>query len=158
MDIQIRVATSSDLPAMRDLLVESNTMHQLFLSGVLKKLPPDWIFQWCENNLNNSNHTIFVLECGEKVAGMVMLQMVEQAEDPYFHAQRHAYINELVVAEKHRGQGLGKRLMEFVKTWAKEQGAPEIHLNVFDGNQNSVAFYEAMGYQTLKRTMTLDLI
>jgi len=38
-----------------------------------------------------------------------------------------------------------------------EQGATEVRLNVWEFNAGAVAFYEAPGYRTLKRTPVREL-
>lgn len=54
-------------------------------------------------------------------------------------------IDRLWVAEKHRGKGLGARLLEAVEAKGKEQGVVKVELNTF-GFQ-APGFYEKMGYR-----------
>ena len=45
-----------------------------------------------------------------------------------------------------RGQGIGRKLMEFCEERARSGGYPEIVLWVFKENRASIGFYEKLGY------------
>ncbi len=47
--------------------------------------------------------------------------------------------------------------METVHNWAVSKGATAIELMVFEFNQNAIAFYRDLGYDTLSRRMVKPL-
>jgi GNAT superfamily N-acetyltransferase len=57
-----------------------------------------------------------------------------------------AYIDELYIAEEHRGQGIGRRAMEFVETVARELGVNAMHLEVSRDNEAALELYRHIGY------------
>lgn len=48
------------------------------------------------------------------------------------------------VSADHRGNGIGRKLMDCAKTWAKAQGAEKLYISAHSSVE-SQAFYKAMG-------------
>lgn len=48
-----------------------------------------------------------------------------------------------------RGQGLGRRLIEWLLAALRERGVPGVHLEVAADNANGIAFYRHLGFQEL---------
>lgn len=67
----------------------------------------------------------------------------------YVRTERGETVPELVgmwVEPAHRGAGVGRRLVETVDAWAREQGFAEVRLMVAVGNDAALAFYERLGF------------
>ena len=71
--------------------------------------------------------------------------MHEIRDDGIIVGRRELYIDDLCVDECERKSGVGKRLFERVKAYAKENGFDWITLNVWNDNVNALAFYRKMG-------------
>jgi ribosomal protein S18 acetylase RimI-like enzyme len=56
------------------------------------------------------------------------------------------WINYLAVAPAHRGAGLGRALMAEAERVLAEAGCPKVNLQLRRGNDEALAFYEALGY------------
>ena len=61
------------------------------------------------------------------------------------------------VAEQHRGQDLGRRLMTTAEEWARQQGLSRISLAVGAHNRIGQRLYESLGYQAETLRMTKKL-
>lgn len=57
------------------------------------------------------------------------------------------WINYLAVSPRHRGEGLGRRLIERLEVLFEDKGCPKINLQVRETNREIIAFYEAMDYR-----------
>jgi ribosomal protein S18 acetylase RimI-like enzyme len=79
---------------------------------------------------------------GREVAGYVIVTWGFSFE----YRGREAFIDELYVEEKYRGQGRGRRAMEFVQERALEMGANVVHLEVDRGNTPAQELYRRTGY------------
>ena len=62
-------------------------------------------------------------------------------------------IDEMCINEQFRKKGIGKKLFEDVKNYAKEINANYIELMVWDFNQSAMKFYEKMGMKTRIKRM-----
>lgn len=59
-----------------------------------------------------------------------------------------AYMDDLCVDKKVRGNGIGKKLFSFVSSEAKKKGAKRLDLTVWSFNNKALNFYEELGMQT----------
>ena len=66
-------------------------------------------------------------------------------------------VNEIAVAAEHRGQGIGRSLMDKIHHWARAQGIAEIELQVWERNDQAIGFDENLGYEKWRRTMRLNI-
>jgi ribosomal protein S18 acetylase RimI-like enzyme len=53
----------------------------------------------------------------------------------------------LAVAPEHRGQGLGRALMEAAEAWLAARDAPKLQLMIRGDNDAAQGFYAAIGYE-----------
>ena len=79
----------------------------------------------------------------ETVAGLWLGNATDQATGDYY-----AHIFLLYVCREHRRQGIATCLMQQAHTWAKNRGDSQIGLQVFVDNQEAIALYNRLGYQT----------
>jgi len=62
-----------------------------------------------------------------------------------FHAANSALIEELVVAEGHRGKGAGKALLEALLERLEKQGCAEVSVTTMPDNDGALRFYRSHG-------------
>ena len=88
-----------------------------------------------------SNHNIFViLNEQKKLVGMTSIII----ESKLIHGGKPVgHIEDLVVDSKYRGLGMGKRLIEFCKTYAKQKKCYKVILDCADETRK---FYEKNGF------------
>lgn len=98
--------------------------------------------------LTYKDHKIIVVEDdNNKVVGYVHGQIYELL---YF--DRMINILGIVVDKKYRGKGYGKRLMEKIEEWAKENKCNGIRLTSNANRKEAHLFYENMGYKSEKES------
>ncbi len=57
----------------------------------------------------------------------------------------------MLVAQSHRGLGLGRAMLEAAFTWAREHGVKALHLFVFPHNERALALYRSTGFIEIER-------
>jgi GNAT superfamily N-acetyltransferase len=67
-------------------------------------------------------------------------------EDVDFFGAKHAHISVVATTAEAEGSGVGRALMEYAETWARQRGLTLLTLNVFAGNERAQRFYERAGY------------
>ncbi len=78
------------------------------------------------------------------IAGIIPNEDPDDALDHY--PAKEGNILELVVSQKHRGQGAGRALMERMETYLREKNCEYIRVGCFAPNTGTHAFYEKCGY------------
>lgn len=65
----------------------------------------------------------------------------------YFTGEEHAYLEDLAVAPRTRGQGVAGALMQDVERWARARGYRHLRLAVWFQNHRARGLYEHLGYR-----------
>lgn len=85
---------------------------------------------------------IFLAEQDGQVVGMLSFSI----RPNLYHAESCCMVDEVVVAEKARGKGVGKALVQRLLLHAKEAGCAEASLSVMPGNTRAREFYRSLGF------------
>lgn len=90
-----------------------------------------------------ANHFLFVAEdeSGERV-GLLELQKTQD----FFTGHTNCHISNLVVTPSHERRGIGRALVAYAETWAREHRCALVTLAVFPGNERAQSLYAASGY------------
>jgi len=97
---------------------------------------------------------VFVAEADGQMIGAVHLVIRETPDIPILVPRRYAMIDNLIVRQAFRRSGVGKALMEQAQRWARQKGAQQIELNVWEFNESAIAFYKTLGYKTSSSKMS----
>ena len=84
---------------------------------------------------------VFVVEDEGRLVGRLSL-----ARDPH-PASTHVADLGLLVAKSHRGQGIGRGLLETAVMWARESSVEKLELHVFPWNEPAIRLYERFGFE-----------
>ena len=152
----VRIAKPEDAERINELRRQVNELHvsgrpNHFKAGFGEELRKH-VYMYLTDGIGYAA----VDEEDGQIVGMVMVDYIDRPESPYRYAERFAHIAEICVDENHRRQGIGKRLLDFVKADAKEKGFSRIELDVWAFN-DALAFYEAEGYTVFRRYLELKL-
>jgi ribosomal protein S18 acetylase RimI-like enzyme len=107
--------------------------------------------------LTSADAAVFVAEEDRRPVGIVSVRVYETPPDPAMVPLRRGHVEMLVVSAAHRRHGVGQALMQEVASWARRQGAAEIVLTVWAGNEAAEAFYDRLGYRALSRVLHAKL-
>lgn len=153
----VRPATSEDLPALQELFRQIGEQHAAaeptFFRTPDPPLPPDYFVSL----LADPEAAFLVAECDGVVAGALAMSLRRTPDRAILVPGITAHVSDLVVDAGKRRRGIGRALLRAAEAWAKENGATEMRLNVWEFNQGAQRFYEALGYRVAMRTMSLDL-
>jgi GNAT superfamily N-acetyltransferase len=91
-----------------------------------------------------STGEIFVATLGEEDVGFVCVE--RKPEDEW-----GVYVDNLHVLPGERGSGLGIALLARAAVWAREHGATQLYLLVYEDNVQARHFYQREGWHTMAR-------
>ena len=78
-----------------------------------------------------------------KVIGMVSAQLVISTAQ----GTPSAWVEDMVVEEAYRGQGIGKQLLQRARDWAKDKGASRAQLLVDLSNTEALGYYQHLQWE-----------
>ena len=138
----IRDVEPNDLEALCHLCAEhaafenlefSKTGHKQALAALLFE-EPRRIYGW-------------VVE----VEGMLVAYMTATIDYSTWNAAPFVYMDCLYVNERHRGHGLGKRLLQHLRFFAHDMDCHEIQWHTPIENDQGISFYNRMGATSLPK-------
>ena len=104
-----------------------------------------------QNDLEEQNYYVAILD-EEIVAGI----KIDEVQDPTYldinwkdKSNNFIVVHRLCSKTKVWNKGIGKKMMEFAKSVAKELSCTSIRLDTYVNNPKAMAFYEHIGYTKL---------
>lgn len=133
--IQIRTGKKEDLPAVLNLIRElalfekapeqvTNTIKDMEIDGFGK----------------NPVFDFYVAVLDKQIVGIAVYFIKYST-----WKGKGLYLDDLYVAEKHRGKGIGKKLFDQIIEKGKKINAKQLHWQVLDWNTPAIEFYKKYG-------------
>ena len=110
--------------------------------------------EW-QNALASEDHSIIVAVVDDEVSGFVHASVQRVTKSLQHLERQYALIEMMAVSSEHRRSGIGRSLVKNVQDWASERGLSEVELEAYDANRDAIGLYEALGYRSVKRTMSI---
>lgn len=152
----IRQANIVDIPRIIDLLHQVDMVHHRLRPELFKPNTTKYSEQELETLLGDESKPIFVYDDGE-VLGYAFCQITQVKNDRLLQDRKSLYLDDLCVDEAARGKHIGSALFEFVRDYAKSIGCHAVTLNVWEGNDAAMQFYQSKGMQPQKTGMEMEL-
>lgn len=137
---QIDTANLEDVPALVELLAVLFSIEADFKPNVAKQVQGLRMLI-----LSPETGVIKVARDMDGLAiGMVSAQLVISTAQ----GAPSAWIEDMIILEKHRGVGLGKTLLDEALAWAKQKGASRAQLLVDIENDPALGYYHHLGWES----------
>lgn len=152
MNLLIRELEVDDLPEIDDSFIVNSRLI-LSLSKVNKQIEytvedvPSYEKSYLQDQdddelayteyINKPDQVIYIAILHSQIIGVMVLKK---------NWNHYAYIEDIKVDKKYRSLGVGRRLIEQAKQWAKESNMPGIMLETQNNNVAACRFYEKCGF------------
>lgn len=100
---------------------------------------------------------IFVVCEDGGVVGFVVVRESETLPYPCLVPHRFASLVDMLVHPRYRDRGLGARMIDRVKEWARDRGLDYVELQVLEENSSARDLYERNGFAGKLRTLRVTL-
>ena len=137
MDLVIRESTENDIPSILNLLYELERPRPLDDNEI--KIFKNKI----QDYFSDSYKTILVSEKEKEIMGIVSIIYLQRLN----RAKLEMYIPELIVTEKFRYSGVGKKMIQHCIDIAKKKGCYRIRLESGNQRKESHIFYKSIGFE-----------
>lgn len=154
----IRTATMDDFAELCQLLHELDDHHVRILPDVFQPFDdPKRQGNRLARFLEEDDAELFVAESSTGIVGLVTVRISETPDAPMFRPDRRACIDDLVVRNESRGQGIGKQLLARVSEWTRSRKLQWIDINVWHANTAGASFFKANGFEPRYQRMELRI-
>ncbi|HEY7714541.1 MAG TPA: GNAT family N-acetyltransferase [Candidatus Binatia bacterium] len=139
--MQLRTATVDDAEQLVSLLKDIGWFEAS--EGDIAEEPSQRVKAQLALTLADDSHAVYVAEDGAAIIGYISVHWI-----PYlFMRGPEGYVSELFVRHAARGQGVGRRLLEWVKTEARRRGCARLSLiNLRNRESYRRQFYVKAGW------------
>jgi len=134
----IRKAEHADIPSLIALLKVLFSMEKDFQPEESKQQ------KGLEMMLESpATRCVLVAEINKQVAGMVTAQLLVSTAE----GGPVALIEDVIVDEEYRKNGIGRQLLLSMESWAKEKGASRLQLLADRNNTPALGFYNSLNWK-----------
>ncbi|GIM30017.1 N-acetyltransferase [Clostridium polyendosporum] len=140
-DFTIRNAQHSDIQMLIELLRALFSIEEDFVFDEEKQR------QGLEMMLEDQkNRCIFIAEFEQQVVGMISGQtLVSTAEGGI-----SVLVEDVVIDQNYRRQGIGRELISVIESWAFQKGARRLQLLADINNSSALAFYKQLNWSNTR--------
>ena len=152
---EVRRARENELERVNELRMQVNALHVAGKPEVFKPGFPEELRNYIYAIHKDPEQFITVAVKDGTICGFAVLHHINRPENPFMKERDFLDIDEFCVDEAFRRQRIASEMIAFIREFAKEKGFHRIELNMWEFNQEALAFYEAAGFQTFRRYMEM---
>jgi GNAT superfamily N-acetyltransferase len=154
--IRIRNAVLADYVHVDALWLELNALHTRLEPELIQRIPRYLSEDQYLAILGDEKQDILVVEDrGVLIAAAWLAE--RQHDGGQSVTMPVAFIYEICVTEKRRGEGIGSSLMGAIERWSGDRGAVRLEFNVWSANTEALSFYEKLGFRSTRHEMSKSL-
>ena len=154
---QIMEATEKDYIEVNRLVRQGHDDHVAGDDSVFKQvdivMPKDYYMELLEQQ----HSKVFIVKA-EQVVGFAVISIEVAPNFPSLVERKFAYIHDFGIDRSIKRKGIGSLLFEACVNWAKQQNVESVELNVWEFNEEAIAFYEKHNMKTISRKMRLSIL
>ena len=154
-NIVVRYAKEEELESVNKIRKQVNEVHVKGRPDIFREDGWRVIEPFVYTRFEEGNSGVVVALAGEEVVGFAVVQYIVRPESPFKREQKFYHIEEFGVDENHRRKGIATALIDFAKKDAKERGFARVELDMWEFNEGALAFYESVGFKTMRRYMEI---
>lgn len=153
----IRFAKENELVRVNELRKQVNDLHVEGKLEVFKAGFNDELRDHIYNIWDDPEQEIVVADLDGTICGFAVLHHIVKPATPFMYERDFIDVDEFCVDKDYRRQGVASEMITFIRNYAKEKGVNRIELNMWEFNQDALAFYEAVGFKTYRRYMEMKV-
>jgi GNAT superfamily N-acetyltransferase len=164
-DVMIRPVREADIDELVALYEEFHAFHVLGVPTRLRQRLPSAdpegerarIRAQLLALMGVASAALLLAEAEGHIVGLAEVYLRRDEANELTIQYTYGHLQSLMVTERWRKQGIGRRLMAAAEAWAREHGATQVRLDAWEFAAGPLTFYEALGYQTIRRTLVRPL-
>jgi len=152
--MKIVKATGKDIPDLVFLNSFVQKIHADHHPEVFKSEPDNQeLSRFFQEIIEESENVVFVAFVEEKAVGYLLATFGKRRENPFKYELHQAHIDQIVVQDGYRNQGIGDALVKRIEIFAREKGISRIGLDSWSFNEDAHGFFEKHGFSVYSISM-----
>lgn len=153
--VVVRVARPDELAVIQELnsgAFENDSVHDPYL-GMSWPVDPATGGSYFKTRLGGDG-VVFVAEEGGVVVGYLAGAM---RPNESYRRGRRSELENMFVRPFIRRSGVGSLLIDAFVSWSRKQGAGEVYVSAYFGNDRAVSFYKHNGFESYSHDLLLNI-
>ena len=150
----IKKATMMDFEEIHSIFKEVHDLHQQNEKKTFKKVDPLTKEEF--DILLEDKQNFFLVAEEIKIIGFINA-FIKIKEGRHTKKKKTMHIEQLGVKKTEQNRGIGSKLIEEIKSIAKENKCDNIILDVWSFNDKAIEFYKHKGFKEKKKRMEINL-
>ena len=151
--MEIRFAEKNDIPDIERLLRQICTVHSVGRPDLFRENGQKYNAQQIEEMIRDESCPLIVASEDNRVVGYAMCVVTTVKNDTALCDNKTLYLDDLCVDREKRGNGIGRKIYDFVVDHARQLGCDDLTLNVWECNTDARRFYDRLGLKIRKTTL-----
>lgn len=157
MVIKIEEAKEQHYIEVNRLVRQGHDKHVQGDSAVFQEVESVMPEEYYLQLLEQEQSTVLIAREENKIIGFAVISIEASPDFPSLVNRRYAYIHDFGVDQSSKRKGIGSLLFEACLEWAKEMNVDKVELNVWEFNEEAIAFYRKHSMETISRKMRLAI-
>lgn len=157
MDIVINYARPDELERVNELRNMVREIHASARTDMFHKAGSEDFASQVVAEYNSEDFDILVAKVDDVICGFAVVECFNKPASLYRMARQIYKIVDLGVDEKYRRQGVATKLIETIRKDAIDKGFCRVELEMWEFNNDAIAFFEKTGFLTFRRFMEMKL-
>ncbi|RBP98116.1 GNAT family N-acetyltransferase [Bifidobacterium aemilianum] len=159
VSVEVRSAQADDIDGIHSLLRQTLQLHHSLRPDLFHPDGAKYDKGDLARILEDFDRPVFaaVAPHSGKVLGYAFTRLVQDSGNRAMNPLWTLYLDDLCVDKAARGRHLGQALFRHVREYAASIGCYNLTLNVWEGNEQALGFYRALGLKPQKTTMEMLL-
>jgi ribosomal protein S18 acetylase RimI-like enzyme len=154
MDITIRTATIEDIPQLQALHVHLHKDNAAYDTLLDLDWPTDKRgLAYFTKVIQDNTSVVYIAENDGEMVGY----LAGGHKDINYRKTTMAEIYSMVVAPSFQSNGVGEKLVNEFKSWAKTHEYGKVYVNVYFSNERGIAFYKRCGLMPIDMSLEVDV-
>ena len=156
--MQIRKATLADAHTLAALNVDVQKIHADAIPHIFKQPESDsFAVQFMQERLEDPANLFLIANLDSQDIGYLFARIVDRPENPFMHAWKYIYIDQISVKPRCQGLGCGRALFQHLRQVTTELGIETILLDTWLFNIQAQAFFKKQGFATFNYRMWMQI-
>lgn len=150
----IRFGKANEYEDILEMVKQIHTQHVNYRADIFKNIDIPMSKKEYLELINNNN--IIVITKESKIIGCANI-LFRITKNPILCERKSLYIDSIIILKEFQNIGYGKKLLEFIKEYAKKELCDSIDLQVSIENTKAIEFYFANEFKEKEKKLELKL-
>ena len=154
MELKIRHAKKEDLSGINEIAKQIQDLHVKLRPDIF--VPNDVVISEERYKELLKDGVVLVGEHDNRIISYAVC-FVRNWDSPIMAKKKVLFVDAIGNDESCRNCGIGKKMMQYIIDYAKENACDRVELQANASNTNAIGFYEHIGMKEKSRTFEIDL-